>query len=504
MNICTILVLAFLSACNGLSETKPGILSSFDDSERAGRAVEGISNAGHCRPRNVHLSPTGSDGSIRVTWQTSKIGCRSDVYYKRKHWFTASIRYSSWPRLSLRCTFTRCKKTGEESIFDDMLDCSRGNETDWTPKSIMYRHSAVLDRLLPGRVEYQYWFISRNPEGDYEFHSPQKNGRDSALRFVAFGDMGAPTARKCPGSLGTIQTLSGEVGEVDIIFHNGDIAYADGSNEIWDSFQEAIEPIASSVPYALSVGNHEYDWIPDSEKTRRISQVVDASGLSDPYLPDWGNFGSDSRGECGYPLKNRFVMPNSIHSKTPSLAPFWYSVKTGPVHFIILSSEHDITVGSRQRNWLEDEFESVDRSQSPWLIVLIHRPLYVAHPHKSNRIVGQHLTEILEEDFIQQNVNVVLSGHVHSYYRTCPLLRGYCNETGVVYMTIGSAGKQISYLDEREDQPLWMANAQTIHGYGRFHIKNPSELSFEYVETESGSGHVIDAVKIHNNKYSHK
>ena len=70
---------------------------------------------------------------------------------------------------------------------------------------------------------------------------------------------------------------------------------------------------------------------------------------------------------------------------------------------------------------------------------------------------------------------------------------------GIVYLTIGSAGKKISDLDEREDQPTWMANAQMIHGYGRFHISNPSELSFEYVETESGSAHVIDAVKIQNN-----
>lgn len=495
-------LLGFLNACYGLSETTPGILRGFDTQQALRLETRDheheLSKGRHCRPRNIHLSPTGSDGSVRVTWQTSKIGCSSEVYYKRKHWFKSSIRYSSWPRLSLRCTFTRCKKIGKEKVFDDVLDCWRGNETDWTPKSIMYRHSAVLNNLLPGRVEYKYWFVSGDPGSEYEFHSPQINGFDSALRFVAFGDMGAPTARKCPGARGTINTLTGEVGEIDLIFHNGDIAYADGSNDIWDDFQQAIEPISSSVPYAVAVGNHEYDWIPGSE-FKRTSRVVDASGLLQPYLPEWGNFGADSRGECGYPLINRFVMPNSIHSKTPSHAPFWYSVKTGPAHFIILSSEHNITAGSRQRKWLEDEFESVDRSKSPWLIVLIHRPLYVAFPHKSNRIVGEHLTTILEEEFIKQHVNLVISGHVHSYYRTCPLLRGSCNKNGIVYMTIGSAGKQISDLDDREDQPPWMANAQTLHGYGRFHIRSPSELSFEYVETESGSAHVIDAVKIHNN-----
>lgn len=38
--------------------------------------------------------------------------------------------------------------------------------------------------------------------------------------------------------------------------------------------------------------------------------------------------------------------------------------------------------------WLEHDLASVDRCRTPWVVLLSHRPMYVVHPHKSNRVVG--------------------------------------------------------------------------------------------------------------------
>ena len=38
--------------------------------------------------------------------------------------------------------------------------------------------------------------------------------------------------------------------------------------------------------------------------------------------------------------------------------------------------------------WLEQHLEGIDRCLTPWLVVGMHRPMYVVHPHKSNRIVA--------------------------------------------------------------------------------------------------------------------
>ena len=42
-----------------------------------------------------------------------------------------------------------------------------------------------------------------------------------------------------------------------LILHVGDLSYANGDPDIWDSFFDGLEPFAASVPYMVAVGNHE-------------------------------------------------------------------------------------------------------------------------------------------------------------------------------------------------------------------------------------------------------
>lgn len=46
-------------------------------------------------------------------------------------------------------------------------------------------------------------------------------------------------------------------GNVDSIFHIGDISYATGFLVEWDFFLHLISPLASKVPYMTAIGNHE-------------------------------------------------------------------------------------------------------------------------------------------------------------------------------------------------------------------------------------------------------
>ena len=42
----------------------------------------------------------------------------------------------------------------------------------------------------------------------------------------------------------------------------------------------------------------------------------------------------------------------------------------------MMSSEDDFLPGSEQRTWLEQDLLSVDRSVTPWLMLMLHRPIY--------------------------------------------------------------------------------------------------------------------------------
>ena len=83
---------------------------------------------------------------------------------------------------------------------------------------------------------------------------------------------------------------------------------------------------------------------------------------------------------------------------------------------------------------------AIDRCMTPWLFVGMHRPMYVPYPHKSNRIVGRHLQDILEDLFLERQVDLVMSGHVHLYARTCSVRRDHCrsdDDGGIMHVTVG-------------------------------------------------------------------
>lgn len=62
-----------------------------------------------------------------------------------------------------------------------------------------------------------------------------------------------------PGSVSVAKAVAKEIqtGNVDSIFHIGDISYATGFLVEWDFFLHLITPLASQVPYMTAIGNHE-------------------------------------------------------------------------------------------------------------------------------------------------------------------------------------------------------------------------------------------------------
>ena len=58
--------------------------------------------------------------------------------------------------------------------------------------------------------------------------------------------------------------------------------------------------------------------------------------------------------------------------------------------------------------WFEEDLSKVDRCLTPWLFVVLHRPMYVIYPHRSNRIVAEHLREQLEFLMDRYMVDLVL------------------------------------------------------------------------------------------------
>lgn len=240
-------------------------------------------------------------------------------------------------------------------------------------------------------------------------------------------------------------------------------------SHIWDEWLHMVEPFARKVPLMIGVGNHEYDHMSGGEEK-------DPSGLknaSHGFMPEWGNFGADSQGECGVPTSNRFTMPANGNGV------FWYSFDFANVHTIMLSSEHNLTKGSDQHEWFVEDLKSVNRTLTPWLILELHRPLYQSEFWWVQNAVGVGMRYEIEDLLKEFQVDLVLAGHYHSYLRTCDgLYHSKCHNGGPMHICVGSAG---AMLDSAMLYPNHWTETfiQQEYGYGRITVANASALHQE-------------------------
>eukprot|EP01083_Nonionella_stella_P235024 826877_1 len=271
-------------------------------------------------------------------------------------------------------------------------------------------YDAIVTNLKPNS-KYYYIFGSENNWSDEQWFVTGSDPNDiesqGTFKFAMYGDQGITSNSKV-----TLSRCYGEINSdvpLELLLHIGDLGYAEGRGWVWERWGNMISQVAMHVPYMISIGNHEYDhtYKPMSKSGNDVSGV---SGTG--YHPSWGNMGDDSYGECGAPSFYRFSAPNNGNSI------FWYSFNYRSVHFILLSSEHDYSNGSNGAKWLLNDLENVNKTVTPWIILSIHRPLYVSQDYPSDLVVATHLIDELEPMLYKYNVDLVLTGHFHSYQRT--------------------------------------------------------------------------------------
>ncbi|KAK9824258.1 hypothetical protein WJX72_008984 [[Myrmecia] bisecta] len=271
-----------------------------------------------------------------------------------------------------------------------------------------------------------------------------------------------------------------------LMFINGDISYARGQLTQWDVFHDNMEALLRQIPVMVQDGNHERDF-PNS---------------GDRYETNIG-----SGGECGIPAHKRFQMPfqlpdsrfgRGVKANEPPAS--WYSFDHGPVHFLQYSTEVDFSLGSPQHRFIVKDLTSVDRSQTPWVVVGGHRPIYSTSINgggKSSVVeVAHQLRAILENVFYTHHVDLTLHGHDHIYERTCPIYRrnclGYDEADGTakapVNVVIGNAGYGLGWFVNPDIPPYW-ESVVLEHGYLRC---DANRTVLHCQEVSSMTGRLLD------------
>jgi len=111
----------------------------------------------------------------------------------------------------------------------------------------------------------------------------------------------------------------------------------------------------------------------------------------------------------------------------------YYSVDYGPLHIAIIDQyTTDYNDGSAQYQWLKQDLENSDKK---WKTVMFHAPGWSANVletstesrsvHENDEIIQKYYHPV----FLENNVKVVLQGHVHYYAR--------CEVDGIEYLPVG-------------------------------------------------------------------
>ncbi|CAH9131572.1 unnamed protein product [Cuscuta epithymum] len=188
-----------------------------------------------------------------------------------KMWDEMTVTWTSGYGINEAEPFVEWGKKGEDQkhspagtlTFDRSSMCGAPARTvGWRDPGFI--HTAFLKELWPNSL-YTYKLGHKLLNGTYvwsqiyQFKSSPYPGQCSVQRVIIFGDMGKEEADGSseynnyqPGSLNTTKQLVDDLKNYDIVFHIGDICYANGYISQWDQFTAQVEPIASRVPYIVT------------------------------------------------------------------------------------------------------------------------------------------------------------------------------------------------------------------------------------------------------------
>ncbi|OQS06871.1 purple acid phosphatase 20-like [Thraustotheca clavata] len=271
---------------------------------------------------------------------------------------------------------------------------------------------------------------------------PQRGDMSTPLSIAIVGDLGQTNY-----SIETLKFLQ-EHDHLDAVFVAGDLSYADTVQERWDMWGQLVEPCTSTKPWMVGPGNHE----------------IELSCALKPFEPYQARFRMPFT-ESGAPRRNLF-----------------YSFDLGGTHTIFITPYIPTYRGSAQYVWLERDLMSIDRTLTPWLIVVMHGPWYNSNKAHQNHHEPHHvMKKDMEELLYKYHVNIVFSGHVHAYERSVPVYKNVPTADGPVYVVVGDGGNREGLADTFiEPKPEWSAFRKAKYGYGHLTITNTTHAYFAW------------------------
>ena len=319
---------------------------------------------------------------------------------------------------------------------------------------------ADVTGLRPGRT-YRY-MINSGPARTPFYQFTTEPAGPHPVRFDVFADQG-----DCIHYVAACKVMHGIAEDrPNFVLGAGDLTYAndaDNGPDAADTWANDIMRYYSTwAPLLPTPGNHE-------------------------YLP------GDSIGN----YKGRFVLPLQQPGQRGlgRTSGDYYSFSYGPVHVVALPERYiDMKAGSRFQQWLDADLRQAAADPAiKWRVAFDHRPFYsTGQRHGADHTYVKWVRPVLEK----YHVDVVFSGHEHTYERTLPMLNGVARSespktwtqgAGPAYVVTGGGGAPV-YNDFGPAQP-WDAVRRKGHEHVRVDI-DASGNTLRLTAIADDDGHV--------------
>jgi len=324
-------------------------------------------------------------------------------------------------------------------------------------------HWATAEQLAPG-TEYHY---TLSPDAGGEW-SPDAVFRtapadfDTPLVLLAAGD----SRQALPWPLGNLERWEALVSlmaqePAELVIFGGDLVFDGITQPFWFDWLIKAEPLTRTRPLMPCPGNHEYGGDPEARAYQAFFELPRESGTE-----------------------------------------FWYSVDYGACHVISLNSE---TSGdAEQLAWLEADLEYASGAGFPWIIVILHRPLYTSGNGLSSHGPDGTARALWTPLFDRYGVDLVIAGHNHFHQRSYPLFGGedpdnpritdhetthYYRPGGTIHVVSGAAGAPTFGYDPDNEPGHFVTWIGQTDEYMRLSVDGGRRL---HAETISVDGELID------------
>lgn len=257
-----------------------------------------------------------------------------------------------------------------------------------TSKSAAYTNAAQLTGLTAG-TDYEF----RVGDGSTwsELHTFRTNAaQQDTTAFVVMGDTQMSGDREADAESIAILDALGDLvkdKQIDFGLQTGD--YVDnGSNyAMWAEIQEAFNHTFPNVDFIHTLGNHEY----------------------------YGDF-------SGSTASNILQLPSKDY----------YSMEYGDVYVAVINNGADLSVACE---WLKQD---AAQSTCMWKVLSIHQPPYYTNAKGGSERFHEQIPAAAEA----AGIDVVFSGHDHSYARIMAKDGEPVTENGVTYFICGDLGEK--------------------------------------------------------------